>query len=44
MLIKDGLVFLSEDEEAGFTSNNIKKCVQHYLHEIFNISEDGNSN
>lgn len=44
MLIKDGLVFLSEDENAGFTQNNIKKCVQHYIHEIFNHSEDGNSN
>lgn len=37
MLIKDGLVYLSEDEETGFTSTNIKKCVQHYLHEIFNL-------
>ena len=26
-LVKDGLVFLSEDEEAGFTTGNIKKCV-----------------
>ena len=44
VLIKDGLVFLSEDEEAGFNQGNVKKCVQHYLHEIFNHSEDANSN
>jgi len=43
-LVKDGLVFLSEDDEAGFTMHNIKKCVQHYLHEIFGAAEDGSSN
>jgi len=40
LLIRDGLVFLSEDEQASFTSSNINKCVQHYLHEIFNLNED----
>ena len=36
LLIKDGLTFLADDEEAGFQSQNIKKCVLHYLLEIFN--------
>ena len=36
-LIKDGLTFLAEDEEAGFRSSNIKRCVLHYLQEIFNL-------
>lgn len=36
VLIKDGLTFLADDEEAGFKSANIKKCVLHYLLEIFN--------
>jgi len=36
-LIKDGLLYLSEDEEASFTMNNIRKCVKHYLNEIFNV-------
>lgn len=40
LLIKDGLTFLADDEEAGFQSGNIKKCVLHYLLEIFN-SEEG---
>ena len=40
LLIKDGLTFLADDEEAGFQSENIKKCVLHYLLEIFN-SDDG---
>lgn len=31
VLIKDGLTFLADDEEAGFKSHNIKKCVLHYL-------------
>jgi len=44
MLIKDGLVFLSEDDEAGFTMGNIKKCIQHYLHEIFSTAEDESDN
>ena len=37
IIIKDGLQFLSEDDEAGFTSVNIKSCVLHYLHEIFSL-------
>lgn len=36
LLVKDGLTFLSEDEDAGFKSANIKQCVLHYMHEIFN--------
>lgn len=39
LLIKDGLTFLADDEEAGFKGENIKKCVLHYLHEIFNMDE-----
>ena len=39
VLIKDGLTFLADDEEAGFKSENIKKCVLHYLQEIFNMDE-----
>lgn len=39
LLIKDGLTFLSEDEDAGFKSANIKQCILHYLHEIFNTDE-----
>ena len=39
VLIRDGLTFLAEDEEAGFQSANIKRCVVHYLQEIFNLSE-----
>jgi hypothetical protein len=27
LLIKDGLTFLSDDEETGFKDENIKKCV-----------------
>jgi hypothetical protein len=42
LLIKDGLTFLADDEEAGFQSHNIKKCVLHYLLEIFN-ADQGNS-
>lgn len=41
LLIRDGMVFLSEDEDAGFTQKNISKCLQHYLHEIFNLVDDG---
>jgi len=37
ILIKDGLTFLSDDEEAGYRSENIKKLVHHYLLEIFNL-------
>ena len=40
LLIKDGLTFLADDEEAGFMTENIKKCVLHYLFEIFNYSAD----
>lgn len=40
LLIKDGLTFLADDEEAGFMTENIKKCVLHYLLEIFNYSAD----
>ena len=36
LLVKDGLTFLADDEEAGFAAENIKKCVLHYLLEIFN--------
>ncbi len=39
VLIKDGLTFLADDEEAGFKSHNIKKCVLHYLQEIFNLED-----
>jgi hypothetical protein len=39
LLIKDGLTFLADDEEAGFKTENIKKCVLHYLLEIFNYDE-----
>lgn len=39
LLIKDGLTFLADDEEAGFKSENIKKCILHYLLEIFNMDE-----
>jgi hypothetical protein len=39
LLIKDGLTFLSDDEETGFKDENIKKCVLHYLLEIFNMDE-----
>ena len=44
LLIRDGLVFLSEDESAGFKSQNINKCIQHYLHEIFNTTEEARQN
>ena len=30
---------VADDEEAGFQSQNIKKCVLHYLLEIFNTDE-----
>ena len=40
ILIKDGLTFLSEDEESGFSHNNVRKLLQHYMHEIFNTTED----
>ena len=40
LLIKDGLTFLADDEEAGFQTQNIKKCVLHYLLEIFNYQGD----
>lgn len=43
LLIKEGLVFLSEDEDAAFTGNNIKRCIQHYLHEIFYAPESTSS-
>ena len=43
LLIKDGLTFLADDEEAGFQSGNIKKCVLHYLLEIFNSEESPQS-
>ena len=36
------LRFLADDEEAGFQSQNIKKCVLHYLLEIFN-PDDSNA-
>jgi hypothetical protein len=39
LLIKDGLTFLADDEEAGFQTENIKKCVLHYLLEIFNVAD-----
>lgn len=39
LLIKDGLTFLADDEDAGFKSDNIKKCILHYLLEIFNMDE-----
>lgn len=39
-LIKDGLIFLSEDEEAEFSNLNIRKSVHHYLKEIFNMKHD----
>lgn len=39
LLIKDGLTFLADDEDAGFKKENIKKCVLHYLLEIFNVDE-----
>lgn len=39
LLIKDGLTFLADDEEAGFKSDNIKKCILHYILEIFNMDE-----
>ena len=39
LLIKDGLTFLADDEEAGFQADNIKKCVLHYLLEIFNVDD-----
>ena len=35
---------MSEDDEAGFTSVNIKSCVLHYLHEIFSLQEDPDAN
>ena len=38
-LIRDGLTFLADDEEAGFRSETIKKCVLHYLTEIFNFDD-----
>jgi hypothetical protein len=43
LLIKDGLTFLADDEEAGFRSENIKKCVLHYLLEILNYQSDHSS-
>lgn len=43
LLIKDGLTFLADDEEAGFQNENIKKCVLHYLLEIFNVSDPGDT-
>lgn len=39
LLIKDGLTFLADDEEAGFKAENIKKCILHYFQEIFNMDE-----
>jgi hypothetical protein len=39
LLIRDGLTFLADDEEAGFKKENIVKCVMHYLFEIFNVDE-----
>ena len=30
-LIKDGFTFLADDSEAGFKSDNIKKCILHYF-------------
>lgn len=39
LLVKDGLTFLADDEEAGFQVANIKKCVLHYLLEIFNAED-----
>lgn len=39
VLIKDGLTFLADDEEAGYKSENIKKLVHHYLLEIFNLEQ-----
>lgn len=44
LLIRDGLVFLSEDRDAGFTCKNINKCVTHYLHEIFNLVDEDKRN
>ena len=43
LLIKDGLTFLADDEEAGFQTDNIKKCVLHYLLEIFNVADSSGS-
>mmetsp|Transcript_10433 Transcript_10433/g.10476 ORF Transcript_10433/g.10476 Transcript_10433/m.10476 type:complete len:190 (-) Transcript_10433:1090-1659(-) len=39
VLIRDGLTFLADDEEAGFKKDNIHKCVLHYILEIFNSDE-----
>ncbi len=39
-LIKDGLLFLSEDDESGYTMLNINTLVKHYLHEIFGANDD----
>ena len=30
-LIKDGLIYLSEDESQTFDDYNIKKCIVHYI-------------
>jgi len=35
LLCKDGLSFLAEDSETGYTSANIKKYILHYFVEIF---------
>lgn len=34
-LVRDGLLFLSEDEAEQFNLQNIKKCLKHYINEIF---------
>ena len=39
LLIRDGLNVLQE--EKRFTSENIKKCILHYIHEIFKVETKG---
>jgi len=39
LLVKDGLTFLAEEEEAGFKGANIKEYIAHYLQEVFQIDQ-----
>eukprot|EP00744_Colponema_vietnamica_P001049 GILI01001788.1.p1 GENE.GILI01001788.1~~GILI01001788.1.p1 ORF type:complete len:1045 (+),score=336.05 GILI01001788.1:182-3316(+) len=36
VLVRDGLSFLAEDP-SGFTEEDVKKCVLHYLNEVFTV-------
>ena len=42
VLVRDGLSFL-RDEPNGYTMEDVKKCVLHYLNEIFTLEERASS-